>query len=196
MKKLSIVAFVALVMVAPQAWGQTLVFINEIHYDNLGTDVGEFIEVAGPAGTNLTGWSLVLYNGSNGTVYNTNAISGIIPDQDLGGGTLSFAISGIQNGSPDGMALVAPGDVVIQFLSYEGSFTAVGGPADGITSEDIGVFEDGSTAVGDSLQLKDPPPLGRATYESFVWYPPTAESPGAVNTGQTLPVELMSFSVE
>jgi len=27
------------------------VFVNEIHYDNTGTDVGEFIEVARPAPT-------------------------------------------------------------------------------------------------------------------------------------------------
>jgi len=31
------------------------VFINEIHYDNIGTDAGEAIEIAGPAGTDLTG---------------------------------------------------------------------------------------------------------------------------------------------
>ncbi len=35
----------------------TTVFINEIHYDNTGADTGEAIEVAGPAGTDLTGWS-------------------------------------------------------------------------------------------------------------------------------------------
>jgi len=40
------------------------VFVNELHYDNAGTDAGEAIEVAGPAGTDLAGWSLVLYNGS------------------------------------------------------------------------------------------------------------------------------------
>ena len=49
----------------------TTIFINEIHYDNNGTDAGESIEVAGPAGTDLTGWSIVLYNGSGGAVYNT-----------------------------------------------------------------------------------------------------------------------------
>ncbi|MGH9270793.1 MAG: hypothetical protein ACRDZ2_05935, partial [Ilumatobacteraceae bacterium] len=37
------------------------VFINELHYDNASTDTGEAIEVAAPAGTNLTGWSIVLY---------------------------------------------------------------------------------------------------------------------------------------
>ena len=44
------------------------VFINEIHYDNTGTDTGEFIEIAGPAGTSLTGWTVALYNGAGGAV--------------------------------------------------------------------------------------------------------------------------------
>src|SRR4051794_34542518 len=51
------------------------VFVNEIHYDNDGTDVGEAIEVAGPAGTDLAGWSLVLYNGNGGASYNTTVLS-------------------------------------------------------------------------------------------------------------------------
>ena len=42
------------------------VFINEINYDPAGTDTGEFVEVAGLAGTDLTGWTLVLYNGNGG----------------------------------------------------------------------------------------------------------------------------------
>ena len=42
------------------------VFISEIHYDNVGADAGEAVEVFGPAGTDLTGWSIVLYNGANG----------------------------------------------------------------------------------------------------------------------------------
>src|SRR5882672_8473565 len=54
------------------------VFINEFHYDNDGTDTGEAIEIAGPAGTDLAGWKLVLYNGANGAVYNTLALTGLI----------------------------------------------------------------------------------------------------------------------
>ena len=53
--------------------------INEIHYDNAGTDAGEAIEVEGPAGTDLTGFTLVLYNGTNGAMYNTRALSGVLP---------------------------------------------------------------------------------------------------------------------
>src|SRR6185503_2244417 len=66
------------------------VFVNEIHYDNTGTDAGEAIEIAGPAGTNLSGWSLVLYNGAGGAAYDTRALSGTIPNQQAGFGTLSF----------------------------------------------------------------------------------------------------------
>jgi hypothetical protein len=37
----------------------SVVFINEIHYDNAGTDVGEGVEIAGTAGMDLTGWSII-----------------------------------------------------------------------------------------------------------------------------------------
>ena len=98
---------------------QTSVFINEVHYDNVSTDSGEAIEIAGPAGTDLTGWSIVLYNGSNGTVYNTTPLSGVIPDMGSGYGvvSISYPVNGIQNGSPDGIALVNNLSNVIQFSS-------------------------------------------------------------------------------
>jgi len=169
--------------VTPAQAAATPVFINEIHYDNDGTDSGEAIEIAGPAGTDLTGWSLVLYNGSTGAVYDTDALSGTIPDQQSGYGTvvMTYPVNGIQNGSPDGVALVNPSSVVIQFLSYEGTFTAVGGPADGIASVDIGVSEPGTTPVGHSLQLS-----GTGTvYEDFTWSAPAANTFGTINTGQT-----------
>lgn len=63
------------------------IFINEIHYDNEGADTGEAIEVAAPAGTNLDGWQLLLYNGSNGSTYNALDLSGTVPDQVGGYGT-------------------------------------------------------------------------------------------------------------
>jgi hypothetical protein len=34
--------------------------ISEIHYDNTGTDAGEAIEISGPVGTSLVGYSIVL----------------------------------------------------------------------------------------------------------------------------------------
>ncbi|MEL6527380.1 MAG: hypothetical protein AAFQ07_16890 [Chloroflexota bacterium] len=117
------------------------VFINEFHYDNDSTDTGEFVEVAGIAGTDLTQWSVVFYNGSNGTVYRTETLSGILTDAGNGVGftVIDLPSNGIQNGAPDGIALVDPNNGVVQFLSYEGSFTAVGGAADGLQSTDVGV---------------------------------------------------------
>lgn len=161
----------------------TSVFINEIHYDNVGTDSGEAIEIAGPAGTDLTGWSLVLYNGSGGAVYDTTPLSGVLPNQQNGFGTMfvSYPSNGLQNGSPDGVALVDASSNVVQFLSYEGSFTAVGGPANGLLSTDIGVSETSTTPVGHSLQLVG---SGQA-YEDFTWAAAAPNTFGAVNGGQS-----------
>lgn len=161
------------------------VFINEIHYDDVGLDEGEFIELAGVAGTDLAGWTLLLYNGSStAPPYNTRTLSGTIPNQLNGYGTLLFNYpeNGIQNGSPDGVVLLDQSGAVVQFLSYEGVFTAAQGPASGLTSTDIGVEEPGSTLAGFSLQL-----AGTGTqYSDFTWSSsPLVATPGAVNTGQT-----------
>jgi predicted extracellular nuclease len=159
------------------------VFINEIHYDNSDADAGEAIEVAGPAGTDLTGWSLVLYNGNGNVVYDTDYFSQIIPNQQSGYGTvmLSYPVNGIQNGSPDGIALVDSSNNVVQFLSYEGTILAADGPAVGMTSVDIGVIEDSTTPVGYSLQLSGT----GSGYDDFTWSAPTANTFGAVNNEQT-----------
>lgn len=155
-------------------------FINEILYDPAGADTNERVEIAGTAGLNLAGWTLVLYNGNGGAPYTTIALSGTLPDQDDGNGALSFATPGIQNGSPDGLALVDAAGQVIQFLSYEGSFVANGGAANGMTSVDIGVAQSGGEPATQSLQLK-----GAGTEsEDFGWTAASASSFGAVNTGQ------------
>ena len=156
-------------------------FINEIHYDNLGDDTGEKVEIAGPAGTDLTGWTVVLYNGNGGTVYNTSALSGTIADQGEGYGTavVSYPKDGLQNGSPDGIALVAPNGHVVEFISYEGQMTATNGPAAGMTSTDIGVVEE-SGPVGDSLAVTGT----GAVAGDFTWQPDAANSFGALNPGQ------------
>ena len=45
------------------------VYINEIHYDNISTDVNESIEIMGTANADLSNYSIVLYNGSNNETY-------------------------------------------------------------------------------------------------------------------------------
>src|SRR5262249_17668477 len=84
----------------------------------------------------LAGWSIVLYDGTNKTVYNTTGLSGVILNQCSGRGTVvvNYPSNGIQNGSPDGMALVDNTGAVIEFLSYEATFVASGGAANGSTT--------------------------------------------------------------
>lgn len=160
------------------------VFFNEIHYDNGGADVNERIEVAGTAGTDLTGWKIVLYNGNGGASYYTINLSGVIDNESAGFGAVSFSVPaspGIQNGAPDGFALVDASGAVVQFLSYEGSFMTTNGPANGMTSTDIGVSQSGSGAAGLSLQL-----TGTGTdYSSFTWTSESADSFGSINNGQS-----------
>jgi hypothetical protein len=84
----------------------------------------------------------------------------------------------IQNGQvdtttePDGIALVDSNGAVVEFLSYEGSFTATGGPANGQTSVDIGVSEStDTTPAGHSLQRTG----------EFTWDTPRASTKGGPN---------------
>ncbi|WP_218082253.1 endonuclease/exonuclease/phosphatase family protein [Anthocerotibacter panamensis] len=178
----------SVLLLNPQSVSAQTVFINELHYDNTGADVNEGIEIAGPAGTSLSGWSIVLYDGTARTAYNTRALSGTIPNQQNSFGTLYFSYTdasgvgtSIQNGAPDGLALVNSSGQVVQFLSYEGSFVASGGAANGLTSTNIGVSEEPAPAVGLSLQLSG---SGRVASD-FIWNAPRTSSSGAINAGQT-----------
>jgi 5'-nucleotidase len=69
---------------------------------------------------------------------------------------VDYPTDGLQNGSPDGVALVNRAGAVVEFLSYEGTFTATNGPAQGLTSTDIGVSEKGTEPAGQSLQRAYP----------------------------------------
>jgi hypothetical protein len=163
--------------------GNAGVWINEFHYDNGGADVGEFVEVAGQAGTDLSGYELVFYNGSFGGQYAAYPLSGTIDDEGAGYGAVDVQLpsNALQNGSPDGIALVNGGSVV-EFLSYEGTFDAIDGPAAGMTSTDVGVEEPSSTPQGYSLQLTGSGSTGAA----FTWSGPDVASPGELNAGQTI----------
>ncbi|MDP2687089.1 MAG: hypothetical protein Q8O62_07700 [Aequorivita sp.] len=158
-------------------------WINEFHYDNAGGDVGEFVEIAGPSGLDLSNYKLLLYNGANGNTYDTFSLSGIIDNESNNFGALHFNRE-IQNGSPDGIALIKIStNQGLQFISYEGSFTATNNVANGMTSIDIGVEEsDAITPAGFSLQL-----IGTGdSYNDFHWNNPADDSPGDLNIGQNI----------
>ncbi|MFH2051585.1 MAG: endonuclease [bacterium] len=161
--------------------GGPAIWINEFHYDNDGTDTGEFFEIAGPAGADLSGWSVIGYNGNGGLVYDTVNLAGTLPDLQNGFGVLAFPMTGMQNGSPDGLALVDGAGTVVMFISYEGLITAVDGPAAGMASTDIGVSEPADSPVGWTLQLAG----DGSAYGDFTWQAPGTGTEGAVNTGQT-----------
>lgn len=177
------------IVVIPDAW------INEFHYDNTSTDVGEFIEIAAASGTDLNGWSLVLYNGNGGSVYKTVNLSGVVSNEQNGYGAISFFIAGIQNGGPDGIALVDNIGTVLEFISYEGSFSALGGVADDMFSTDIGVSESGTTTIGSSLQLSG------VGFDNFTWSL-NNNSAGSLNLNQSfgganqLPTASFSYSCQ
>ncbi len=162
------------------------IWLNELHYDNVSTDEGEFVEIVLEEipGNVLSDYTITFYNGNNGLEYDSITLDqftvGTNVDEFL---ILYYYKEGIQNGAPDGIAIDYQGTLIPgQFLSYEGTFEALEGPANGVTSTDIGVEEGSSTAIGESLQL-----LGSgAVYDDFIWQEPALETPGELNNSQTI----------
>ncbi len=136
-------------------------WISELHYDNAGADVDEFVEVSGAAGTDLRGWWLLGYNGRDGRVYAAVPLDGALPYEESGRGARAFWIRGLQNGGADGVALVDPDGRTVGFWSWEGTLTAEDGAAAGMTSVDLGVREDGDTPRGRTLARDAPDAVWR-----------------------------------
>lgn len=119
--------------------------INEVDYDQLGTDTAEFIELhnAGMSDIDMSTVHLVLVNGSNNTPYTEFALpgtlgagaymvitSGMVMNIDPAATVVAFPMPSmtgdVQNGAPDGIALFdAKESVLLDALSYEGSITSV-----------------------------------------------------------------------
>lgn len=159
------------------------IFINELHYDNEGVDQGEFVEVVAPvAWQDLAAVTLTLYNGGNGQSYGGPTPLSSFTRRSVVGPFAFYTLDvSLQNGAPDGLAL-AYHDQVLQFLSYEGVFTAQNGVARGLLSTDMGVWEEPNTPLGSSLQLS-----GRGdSYLDFTWELLPEATYGTVNARQTL----------
>jgi hypothetical protein len=149
-------------------------FISELHYDNKGPDVGEFVAVTAPSGTSLDGWSLVFYNGVNGMPYRTLALDGTVDAGRTGWGELHWPVVGLQNG-PDGVALLSPDETLMDLVAYGGLFDLVEGPAKGAAASLLPLVEGARTPVGWSLQR-----VGSARDWAWIAGP---ESPGLLNPG-------------
>lgn len=129
---------------------------NEFHYDNTGFDVNEFVEIriSGDLGSqpaDLSLYTVTLYNGSDGLSYLTETLNNLTRTCDASHCYYVWDSIAIQNGAPDGFALSGPSGL-IEFLSYEGSFTASDGIAMGATSTNVGVFETNSTDINGAIE--------------------------------------------
>jgi len=171
-----------LVMITSLAFGQ--LFINEIDYDQTGTDASEYLELAGPAGT-YNSVVVELVNGNNNSTYLTADLGTITLNDESNG--YGFYVIGaatvanvdltpagwpttniIQNGAPDAIVLKMGGSI-IDAVAYEGEMT----DEDGNPMESIL----GDFAGADSS-------AGRIGIDASPWeYGPF--SPGEVNTNQS-----------
>lgn len=161
-------------------------FINEFHYDNSGKDVDEFVELIFLRGfsSELSDSQLILYNGSDGDPYRTIPLSAYGAPTLLPGGLgiLNVPLSSLQNGSPDGIALVHRGEV-LEFLSYEGPLVAASGPAEGLKANELPISQNGDSQPGLTALAR----TGSGSRgEEFTWELLTSASPGRVNPGQSL----------
>ena len=113
------------------------VVINEIDYDQPGTDSAEFIELfnAGSSVISLDNYVIDLINGSNSSSYRNIKLTGFSIDADsyfvvcsnaslVANCNYRFTSSNgwIQNGAPDAVALYES-TILLDTLSYEGLFS-------------------------------------------------------------------------
>ena len=114
-----------------------VVWVNEINYENAGTDVGEGVEFAGTAGADLTGFSLVFYNGKPGQLRTYKSVSSKASCRISRAGSASLGgpsrvckmAASTAPVSPTAWRWSMPRASWSQFLSYEGAFKPTNGPA-------------------------------------------------------------------
>ena len=164
-------------------------FINEIDYDQPGTDASEFIELSGQAGS-YSNVNLVLINGNSNSEYDSYNLGTVtlndegqgygfyvigtssIPNVDFTSGFPSS--NAIQNGDPDGVELWVNGELV-DAVSYAGSMNdSTGGTMEEATPNEDDEFWEG----GEGLSI------GRLGIDNSPWSV-MANSAGAINQGQT-----------
>ena len=131
-------------------------FISEVRY--LGGPPVDFIEIAVTIGTDVSNIQVVIYN-ANGTIRSTNSLGSIVSTldgKDVYVIDLATSATFTGLGKGNAVALVDNG-VVESFISFDDRppVTATEGPANGMTSTQIG-----QAGGGESLETDD----GGATY--------------------------------
>jgi Lamin Tail Domain len=162
----------------PPPTGQAKLAINEVDYDQVGTDAEGFVEIhnAGDAGVDLSNVDLVAVNGGDSAEYAREQLTGTL----AAGGHLVVAIE-LQNGAPDGLALL-DGTTLLDALSYEGAITAatIGGQTYNLVEGTVlpTSVEDSNTAAGSLIRN----PNGQDTNDAAAdWAFTTTITRGAAN---------------
>ena len=178
----------SLLYALPNAW------INEVHYDNAGSDSGEFVEVMveDPEEFSLGDLTLYMYNGHDGCPYCLDCVSEFDAGERIASRQVfTWFQRGIQNDC-EGMILVYY-DVPVDMIAYEGSFTGTVPPAERLPFTDVGVAESGSSPSNASIYLSGMP--------GDAWCYGYPSTPGKFNPGQLsgdteTPVRLGYFRAE
>ena len=113
----------------PDSAARGKLVLNEVDYDQVGTDGAGFVELynAGDSAVDLTGLALVYVNGGDNAEYGRTALEGTL----AAGAYVALDVE-LQNGAPDGVALIDTANkALVDALSYEGAITAA--TIDGVT---------------------------------------------------------------
>jgi hypothetical protein len=162
----------------PPPTGQGELVINEVDYDQVGTDADGFVEIynAGDTAADLTSVDLVAVNGGDSAEYAREQLTGTL----AAGGYLAVAIE-LQNGAPDGLALL-DGATLLDALSYEGAITSatIGGQTYNLVEGTVlpTTVEDSNAVAGSLIRH----PNGKDTNDAAAdWAFTTTLTRGAAN---------------
>lgn len=200
---------------------QYKVYFNEIRANDDATDDIEFIELIGPAGTNLSAFKITHFNGSetvDGGIWQhvigpfTIPDDGITDDQVLPLGFYVLAMTGVTNADetipgamqngPDGLVLYDASGNILDAVAWEGA-------GDLVVDDPGTVFTNVAVNTNSYLHITVDDDAGDNSLQSpnngyaddgSGWLLGAA-TPGAVNFNQisgdiSLPVELLNFSAK
>jgi len=158
--------------------------LNEVDYDQVGTDADGFVELknVGTTAATLDGIALVLINGGDSEEYERVALTGT-----LAAGAYLVVPAEMQNGAPDGLALVdTVTKALLDALSYEGEIHAAtidGQVYDLVEGTALPASVADSNSVDGSLSRI---PDGSDTNDAATdWAFTTTKTPGAANAASS-----------
>jgi hypothetical protein len=163
-------------------------FINEISYAASNPTEKGF-EIAGVAGSQLTGWSAIQYDAEGWQSKVDDLSNQIIPSQQNGYGTIWYDIE--QGGDSGGLALVDPTGSIVQFVAY-GPLSGNGllnGALDGLAVGSIPEYIGAVSNANSAMQLVG---VGNL-YPTFFWVSTQTASLGQVNDNQFFILRLLGL---